>query len=379
MLSTQTAQKAIKIRGPGSVELTHSSEIPQPKDDEVLVRVVCVAINPVDGKSADLSPTLGATVGCDFSGQLVTIGSSVKQNLTTGDAVCGCVFGNNPDELNNGAFAEYVAIPGDLVFRIPSEMSYSTAATLGVGMATVGMALYRTLKLPLPGSRPEEPDFVLVYGGGTATGTLAIQMLYLQVFPVSIDHIPPPKRADTSWICRSGLKPIATCSPRNFGRLKSLGAVETFDYCSPSCGREIQEYTKDSLKYAMDCITETESMKICYTAIGTKGGQYVALDPFPIRTHTRRSVKPNWIIAFTTLNKPINWARPFRREAKPKDRDFGEGWVRLVQTLLDNGAITPHPHEKRAGGLAGVIDGMDQVRKGVVLGSKLVYEIASAL
>lgn len=175
------------------------------------------------------------------------------------------------------------------------------------------------------------------------------------------------------------MKPIATCSPRNSERLKALGAVETFDYRSPSCGREIQEYTKDSLKYAMDCITETGSMKICYTAIGTKGGQYVALDPFPIRNHTRRSVKPSWIIAFTTFNKPINWARPFRREAKPKDRDFGESWVQLAQKLLDDGAITPHPHEKKAGGLAGVIGGIDQVRKGVGSGSKLVFEVASVV
>ncbi|KAI4160857.1 MAG: hypothetical protein LQ342_005382 [Letrouitia transgressa] len=193
MLSTPTTQKAVKIRGPGRIELTNSSGIPQPRDDEVLVRIVCVAVNPVDGKSADLSPTPGATVGCDFSGQLVRIGSSVKQNLSTGDAVCGCVFGNNPDELDNGAFAEYVAVPGDLVFRIPSGMSYSTAATLGVGMATVGMALYRTLKLPLPGSRPEEPDFVLVYGGGTATGTLAIQMLHMQVLLAYIVHVLPRK------------------------------------------------------------------------------------------------------------------------------------------------------------------------------------------
>lgn len=170
-------QRALKVRGPGKVELANSSAIPQPRNDEVLVRVICVAVNPVDGKSADLSPNPGATVGCDFSGQLVTIGSSVKQTLSNGDPVCGCVFGNNPDELDNGAFAEYVAVPGDLVFRIPAGMSYHTAATLGVGMVTVGMALYRSLKLPLPGSRSEKTDFALVYGGGTATGTLAIQML----------------------------------------------------------------------------------------------------------------------------------------------------------------------------------------------------------
>ena len=175
------------------------------------------------------------------------------------------------------------------------------------------------------------------------------------------------------------MKPIATCSPRNFGLVKSLGAVEAFDYHSPSCGTDMQEYTKDTLKYALDCITDTGSMKVCYTAIGTKGGQYVALDPFPTRGHSRRSIKPNWIIAFTIFNKPINWQRPFQRDPRPRDREFGEGWFQVSQKLLDDGAIRPHAHEKRAGGLAGVIVGMDLVRKGLISGTKLVYEVSNAV
>ena len=118
-------------------------------------------------------------------------------------------------------------------------------------------------------------------------------------------------------------------------------------------------------------------MKICYTAIGSQGGHYVALDPFPIRVHTRRSIKPNWIIAYTIFNKPINWRRPFQRDPRPADREFGEGWFRLSQTLLDAGAITPHPHRKQASGLAGVIGGIDQVRRGLVAGTKLVYEVTN--
>ena len=172
------------------------------------------------------------------------------------------------------------------------------------------------------------------------------------------------------------MKPITTCSPRSFGLVKSLGAVEAFDYHSPSCGTDMREYTKDTLKYALDCITETGSMKVCYTAIGTKGGQYVALDPFPIRGHTRRSVKPNWIIAFTIFNKPINWQRPFQRDPRPRDREFGEAWFRIAQTLLDAEAIRAHPFEKREEGLAGVIAGIDRVRKGLISGVKLVYDVS---
>jgi aspyridone synthetase trans-acting enoyl reductase len=178
-MSIAETQRALKVQGPEEIVLATSCPIPQIKADEVLVRVVCVAVNPVDGKSADLSPSPGATLGCDFSGELVTIGSAVKQILSVGDRVCGCVFGNNPDAPDNGAFSEYLTVPGDLVFKIPPQMSFRAAATLGVGMSTVGMALYHALKLPLPQSQVREPFFVLVYGGGTATGTIAIQILRL--------------------------------------------------------------------------------------------------------------------------------------------------------------------------------------------------------
>lgn len=169
--------KALKIQGPAKVVLAESCPVPQPRDDEILVRVVCVTLNPVDWKSADLSPTVGATWGIDFSGEVVKVGSAVKRPFAPGECVCGGVFGNNPDEPKNGAFAEYVVVPGDLVLKIPRGMSFEKAATLGIGLSTVGLALYQSLKLPLPGSPTSKSRFVLVYGGGTATGTLAIQLL----------------------------------------------------------------------------------------------------------------------------------------------------------------------------------------------------------
>ena len=178
---------------------------------------------------------------------------------------------------------------------------------------------------------------------------------------------------------RSGMIPVVTCSPRRFKLVKSLGAAEAFDYHSSSCGEDIRAYTDNSLAYALDCITDTSSMKTCYDAIGSKGGKYVALDPFPIRAHTRRSIKPNWIIAFTIFNKPIRWQRPFEREAKAKDREFAETWFQVAQGLLNEGLIVSHTLEKKTGGLAGVKGGVDRVRKGLVSGVKLVYDISTPL
>jgi hypothetical protein len=47
---------------------------------------------------------------------------------------------------------------------------------------------------------------------------------------------------------------ITACSPRNFGLVKGLGAVEAFDYKDPDCAKKIREYTHDNLKLCWDTI-----------------------------------------------------------------------------------------------------------------------------
>lgn len=185
--SIPTKQKTLKVVGAGELEVVDNSAVPSIEADEVLVRVVAVATNPVDAKSSDLSPTSGATIGCDFAGEVVLVGAAVKnKQLSVGDRVCGLVFGNNPLRPDNGAFAEYVAAPGDLVFHIPRDMDFEQAATLPCGLATVGFGLYQYLGIPLPdqraaggGNGSAAPRYILIHGGGTATGTLLVQLAAL--------------------------------------------------------------------------------------------------------------------------------------------------------------------------------------------------------
>lgn len=175
---------------------------------------------------------------------------------------------------------------------------------------------------------------------------------------------------------RSGVRIVTTCSPGSSKRAKELGATETFDYRSPQCSSDIRTFTQNSLAYAFDCITDSTSMRICYGAISTKGGRYMALDVYPTRSHTRRNVKPGWILAFTMFNKPINMVGPYARKPRPKDRDFAERWFEYSESLLDVGLIEAHPVEERGGGLEGVINGLNVVRRGELSGVKLVYRIA---
>lgn len=88
----------------------------------------------------------------------------------------------NPE---TGAFARYIISKGDLVVRIPDAVTWEEAATVGVALITVGLALYHFLPLPLPGidekpiKESESAAPILIYGGSTATGTIAIQFAKL--------------------------------------------------------------------------------------------------------------------------------------------------------------------------------------------------------
>ncbi|KUI61326.1 Enoyl reductase LovC [Cytospora mali] len=157
----------------------------------------------------------------------------------------------------------------------------------------------------------------------------------------------------------AGLKPIVTCSPENTALLKSLGAVETFDYRSPACGMQINHYTKGKLSRALDCISTAETMSMCYEAIGASGDRYLALDP--ISTHvkyTRRDVLADWMVAFTVFGAPVKSGGVYGRPAMPQHRALASRLFALVERLIEEGMLKAPPFQVRSGGLEAVAGGV---------------------
>ncbi|RFU24289.1 hypothetical protein B7463_g12047, partial [Scytalidium lignicola] len=303
----------------------------------------------------------GAIHGYDFAGTIVGLGTDTPAHLRLGDRVAGCVHGMNPSLPDVGAFAEYVAASAELLLKIPADMPFEDAASIGLGLFTAGLGLFRELQVPaslgpekLGPDDPDRAEFVLVAGGSAATGTRAIQLLKLV-----------------------GLRPIATSSPRNFELVRRFGAEKVFDYNSPECADEIRGYTRNTLAYALDCIATAETTQLCYGAIGRAGGRYATVEPFREAITSQRplTIVPSWLLAVTVFGRKVALDGEYGRDASPGDHDFAIKLTAQVQALLDQGKIGTHPIKVMSGGWDGVIEGVDTIRLQEMSGQKLVYPV----
>ncbi|KAI3325964.1 GroES-like protein [Xylariaceae sp. AK1471] len=352
-------QTAIVQDAKGAPQLARDVEVPRLEAGTMLVRTVAVALNPVDYKMGAAFPTPGALMGMDYSGIIVSIHPETETDLRVGDAVCGMVHGSNPANPDNGAFTEYIRVRAELVLRVPQGgescqlLTMKQAATLGVGLMTNIMALWDPSGLALaatPDAPAEKPFPVLVYGGSTATGTLATQLLNL-----------------------SGLRPVITCSSRNFDLAYARGAVTALDYAAPDMVENVRAFAGGKLKYAYDCIADPSSVAHCYAAIGRTGGRYVSLEQVPQELLcTRRAVHAKFALAYEAFGRFVPLPKGHGCIANPEKAVLAARHLRVLQGLLDKGILKTHPVQELSGGLLGVLEGLKLLKSGSVSGKKLV-------
>jgi NADPH:quinone reductase-like Zn-dependent oxidoreductase len=173
---------------------------PIPNDNQVLVKVRAVAVNPLDltitGPLA-LRPISGlrkpkeTRVGVDYSGTVEAVGKNVT-NLKTGDEV----FGGK-----TGAFAEYICVLADrAVAPKPNNVTFEEAAAVPVAAITALQGLRDKGHIQAGGK-------VLVNGASGGVGTFAVQIA--KAF---------------------GAEVTGVCSTRNVDLVRSIGADHVIDY-----------------------------------------------------------------------------------------------------------------------------------------------------
>ena len=163
--------KAAYIEKPGPPENIIYGSLPKPKpaDNQVLVKIKAVAVNPVDTYvragmySMDLPQPF--VVGCDLAGVVEAVGPAVTK-FRKGDRV----WGSNQGLLGRqGTFAEYAAVDQCWLYPTPEEVSDQNAAAVAMVGITAHLGLFRDAQL-------KTGENVLVNGGTGGVGSCVIQM-----------------------------------------------------------------------------------------------------------------------------------------------------------------------------------------------------------
>lgn len=347
-----------------------------------LIKTSVIALNPSDLKMGAAFPAPGAIVGNDFAGTVVALGegaSDIKPGLAVGDLVCGALHGSMPDFPNQGSFSDYVLAHAGILIRLRSHLhsdparslkatqlsrlTSEQAATLGTALATLTLAFWGGGKdsLCLEGT-PDNPlqtiprPPVLVYGGSTATGTIATQLLRL-----------------------SGYDPVVTCSPHNSSLCQSRGASVVFDYRSPDVGTAIRRHTGSRMRYALDCISDSQSVETCFAGLSRVCGRYVSLEFVPDEMLAlRRAVDAGFVLGFEITGKGCHLGGGYDKEEDPSKLDLGIRSFEMFERLLEEGRLLTHPVQKilEPSGLRGVLAGLDLLKTGTVSGKKLIVSMA---
>src|SRR6266550_475650 len=194
--------KAIVIHEYGAPEVLKYEDVPrpEPKENQILVRVIAAGVNPVDGMirsgmfakyEKDVFPMIP---GADIAGVVEKAGSKITK-FKAGDPVYAYV-----SLKNGGGYAEYAVATESKVSPKPKSLTYVEAAAVPVVALTAWQALIDTAKLGAG-------QTVLIHGGSGGVGSFAIQIAKAR-----------------------GAEVIATASTANQDLLKQLGANVAVDY-----------------------------------------------------------------------------------------------------------------------------------------------------
>jgi NADPH2:quinone reductase len=175
-------------------------EIPEIGVNEVLIKIIASAVNPVDAKIRGSGyfgkSSLPIILGYDAAGIIEKAGDGVT-DFKQGDEVY-----YTPKIMGNslGTYAEYNSVEASIVAIKPKNLTFEESAAIPLAGGTAWDAVVRRLKI-------QAGETILIHGAAGGVGTFAVQ-----------------------FAKASGAKVIATASPKNHQALHKLGADIVIDY-----------------------------------------------------------------------------------------------------------------------------------------------------
>ena len=199
--------QAIAADGEGGMALVERP-VPVPGPGEVLVKVAAAGVNRPDvlQRRGMYPPPPGApdVLGLEVAGEVVAAGEGAKPLL--GQKLCALVAG--------GGYAQFCVAAAGICLPVPKDLSVVEAAAMPETLFTVWVNLFER-------GFAADGDWVLVHGGTSGIGTMAIALAGL-----------------------FGLKIIVTCgSDEKCGRALKLGADAAINYKSQDFVEEVHRVT----------------------------------------------------------------------------------------------------------------------------------------
>ena len=251
---TNTAMmKAVVANGYGGPEVLKYQDVPkpEPKSDEILIRVIAAAVNPVDtyvrqGKFFKRSANEGPVIlGYDIAGVVEKAGTDAKK-FKAGDQVYSYL-----SVARGGGYAEFAVAKESETALKPKNINFQEAAAVPLAATTAWQALIDDGKI-------EKGQTVLIHGGSGGVGSFAVQIAKAR-----------------------GLKVIATASTAHQDLLKRLRVDQAIDYTTT----KFEDVAKD-VDVVLNCV-RADALGRSYDVV-KKGGRIVSITDEPDQNECAR-------------------------------------------------------------------------------------------
>ena len=158
--------KAIQIKQTGGPEVMELVDlpVPQPKANEVLVKIAATGVNFIDvyNREGRYKAPLPLVLGQEAAGEVSAIGSDVH-SVAVGDRVAYT--------MSLGSYAEYATVPAERLVKIPAGVSERDAAAAILQGMTAHYLVYDTYPL-------KKGETALVHAAAGGVGLLLVQMAH---------------------------------------------------------------------------------------------------------------------------------------------------------------------------------------------------------
>jgi NADPH:quinone reductase-like Zn-dependent oxidoreductase len=240
---TMKAVVANEFGGPDVLKYQDAPK-PEPKNDEILVRVIAAAVNPVDTyvrQGKFLKSTGPIIIGYDIAGIVEKTGPDAKR-FKPGDQVY-CYL----SVMRGGGYAEYAVAKESETALKPRNIDFVEAAAVPLAATTAWQALIDSAKI-------DKGQTVLIHGGSGGVGSFAIQIAKAR-----------------------GAKVIATASTVHQQLLRQLGVDQAIDYTTT----KFEDVVKD-VDVVLNCV-RADALARSYGVV-KKGGVIVSITDEPDQT-----------------------------------------------------------------------------------------------